>query len=172
MSENIDSDSFDDLPNTGIEVETHVHFGMTGSFPLRIAELFFASDGLHIVEYAYITPLFGLGTRKHKREAKTMQSIYDVHGLDVVLLHGDSVIWLNYASLDRVTVHDGGRLGRPKITVETAGPTYAYRLHDDLDTESLAARVTDSAERHGFSVDLVSGMGVTLRETVRRLCAR
>lgn len=172
MSENIDADAFDDLPNTDIEVETHVHFGMTGSFPLRIAELFFASDGLHIVEYAYITPLFGLGTRKHKREAKTMQAIYDVHGLDEVLLHGDSVIWLNYASLDRVTVHDGGQLGRPKITVETDGPTYAYRLHVDLDAESLAARVADSADRHGFSVDLVSGMGVALRENVRRFFAQ
>lgn len=169
MSENIDSDAFDDLPNTDIAVETHVHFGMTGSFPLRIAELFFATDGLHIVEYAYITPLFGIGTRKHKREAETMQSVYEVHGLDEVLLQGDSVIWLNYDSLDRVIVHDGGWFGRPKITIETDGPTYAYRLHDDLDPESLAAHISDSADRHGFSVDLVSGVGVTPRESVRRL---
>lgn len=173
MSEEIDSDAFDDLPTTDIEVEAHVHFGMTGSFPLRVAELFFANDGLHIVEYAYVTPLFGLGTRKHKREAKTMQSIYDVHGLDEVLLHGDSVFWLNYDILDRVIVHDGGWLGRPKITIATVdGPTYAYRLHDDLDPESLVAVVDDSAERHGFSVDLVSGVGFAPHENVRRFFGR
>lgn len=172
MSENIDSDAFDDLPSTDIEVEAHVHFGMTGSFPLRIAELFFASDGLHIVEYAYITPLFGLGTRKHKREAKTMRSIYDVHGLDEVLLHGDSVIWLNYDTLDRIAVHDGGWVGRPKITISTDGPTYAYRLHGEPDTESLVADIDNSAERHGFSVELVSGVGFAPSENIRQFFSR
>lgn len=164
----VDETEFEDLPSTEIEVETHVQFGMTGSYPLRIAELFFASDGLHIVEYGYITPLFGLAVRKHKREAAAMESVYDVHGLDEVLLQGDSVVWLNYDSIDRVVLHDGGRVGRPKIAVHTEDdPMYAYRLHDTA-VKPLATKLVASAERHGFDVERDSGLGFDPRENLRR----
>ncbi|MFC6988989.1 hypothetical protein ACFQJD_10165 [Haloplanus sp. GCM10025708] len=36
----VDPAQFEDLPNTDIEVDLHVHFGMAGSFPLRLADLF------------------------------------------------------------------------------------------------------------------------------------
>ncbi|MEF8830682.1 MAG: hypothetical protein V5A23_04005, partial [Halobacteriales archaeon] len=40
----------------------HVHFGATGTVPLRLAELFFTDEGLWIVEYGTFTPLFGLAS--------------------------------------------------------------------------------------------------------------
>ena len=92
--------AFEDLPETEITVEAHVHYGMTGSFPLRMAELFFADDGLHVAEYGYVTPLFGLGMRTHKRDATAMRRVYEVHGIDEVLLQADSVVWLNYDAAD------------------------------------------------------------------------
>lgn len=165
-------EEFEDLPNTDTDVEAHVHFGMTGSFPLRLAELFFAEDGLHIVEYSYITPMFGLGTRKHLREAASMQRVYDYHGLDEVLVQGDSVTWLNYDAVDRVVLHDGGWLGRPKVDVRADGRSYAYRLHDDADPDAMAADLRGPAERHGFDLDRRAGVGYDFRGSVRRFFRR
>lgn len=164
-----DPSEFEDLPSTDIETEVHVHFGMTGSFPLRIGDLFFADDGLHVVEYAYITPMFGLGTKKHKREAEAMQSVFDVHGLDEVLLQGDRVVWLNYDCVDRVVVYTGGYVGRPKVTVYTDdGRTYAYRLHDGTDAEELRAALSEVGETHDVAVSLESGTGFSPRESLKR----
>lgn len=168
-----DEIAFEDLPSTDVEVDLHVHFGMTGSFPLRIAELFFADDGLYVVEYAYITPLFGLGTRKHRREAEGMQTIYDVHGLDEVLLQADSVIWHSYENVDRVAFHDGGLLGRPKIAVyPDDGRSHAYRLHDEPDSNELGADLERCGDRYGFTVDRNRGVGYSPRESLDRFFRR
>ena len=166
------SDEFEDLPNTDIDVEAHVHFGMTGSFPLRLAELFFADDGLHLVEYSYITPMFGLGTRKHAREAESMQRVYDYHGLDEVLVQGDSVTWLNYDTVEWVVVHDGGWIGRPKVDVRADDRSYAYRLHADADADEIVANLRGPADRHGFALDQRAGVGYDLRDSLRRFFRR
>ncbi len=169
MSEmDIDETAFEDLPNTDIEVAIHVHFGMAGSFPLRLAELFFADDGLHLAEYSYITPLFGLGTKKPGREAEAMQTIYDVHGLDEVLLQADSVTWLAYDTVKRVVIHDGGRLGRPKLTIYTDDQSYAYRLHDEHSRNELVADIEACADQFDFAVETVSGVGYSPVESIRR----
>lgn len=161
-------EDFADLPSTDIETAVHVHFGMAGSFPLRIGDLFFADDGLHIVEYAYITPMFGLGMRKHKREAKAMQSVFDVHGLDEVLLQGDKVVWVNYDHVERVLIDRGGYMGRPKLTVyEEDGTSYAYRLYDD-DADDLATALRDVGETYDFEVRVESGSGFRPRENLTR----
>ncbi|GAA0468133.1 hypothetical protein MUK72_06170 [Halococcus dombrowskii] len=167
MSDEIDPTVFEELPSTDIAVHYHVHYGMAGSFPLRLADLFFADDGLHIAEYAYITPLFGLGTRKHRRESRGMQAIYDHHGLDEVLLQADSVTWLAYDAIEHVRLHDGGRLGRPKLTVSTDEDSYAYRIHDE-DSAELAAEIETCADRHGFRIETVAGVGFSPIENVRR----
>lgn len=172
MSEaDADKSEFNDLPNTDIKVAVHVHFGMAGSFPLRLADLFFADDGLHIAEYDYITPLFGLGTKKHVREANAMERIYDVHGLDEVLLQADSVTWLAYDTIEQVIIHDGGRLGRMKLTIYTDICSYAYRLHDEENQKDLAANIETCANRHGFMVKTISGVGFSPIENVRRFFA-
>ena len=167
-ADELDEMDFEDLPSTDIEVHSHVHFGMTGSFPLRLAELFFADDGVHIAEYAYITPLFGLGTKKHHRESRGMQAIYDHHGLDEVLLQADSVTWLAYHTIERVRLHDGGRLGRPKLTVLTDEGSYAYRIHGEQTTGELAADIESCAGKHDFIVETVSGVGFSPAESLRR----
>ncbi|GAB6859928.1 hypothetical protein ACFR97_03245 [Haloplanus litoreus] len=170
-AEEVDPEQFEDLPSTDIETELHVHFGMAGSFPLRLADLFFANDGLHIAEYSYITPMFGLGTKKHRREASAMQDVYDVHGLDEVLLQADAVYWLNYEAIDRVVLHRGGYLGRPKLTVYPVDETarsHAYRLHENDDADALAAALRDVAADRPFDVVVESGSGFDPRENVER----
>jgi hypothetical protein len=167
-ADELDEMEFEDLPSTDIEVHNHVHFGMAGSFPLRLAELFFADDGLHIAEYAYITPLFGLGTRKHRRESRGMQAIYDHHGLDEVLLQADSVTWLAYDTVEQVRIHDGGRLGRPKLTVWTDEDSYAYRIHGEGSADELAADIETCADDHDFTVEAVAGVGFSPIENIRR----
>jgi len=167
----VDVDEFEDLPSTDIETELHVHFGMAGSFPLRITDLFFANDGLHIAEYSYITPMFGLGTKKHRREASAMQEVYDVHGLDEVLLQADTVHWLNYEAIDRVVLYRGGYFGRPKITIypaDEAARSHAFRLHEEDDPDALAAALREVAEGRPFEVVIDTGSGFAPRENVER----
>lgn len=172
--EEIDPDEFADLPSTDVEIECHVHFGMTGSFPLKLAELFFADDGLYVAEYAYITPMFGLGMKKHHREARGMAAIYEIHGLDEVLLQADGVVWHNYANVDRVILYDGGFLGRPKIAVHPdRGRVHAYRLHDeDVTLDDLTSRLDACSDDHGFAVERRSGVGFSPRASLARFFGR
>lgn len=163
-----DHEEFEDLPNTDVEVELHVHFGMAGSFPLRIAELFFADDGLYVAEYGYITPMFGLGTKKHHREADAMARVFEIHGLDEVLLQADKIHWYNYDAIDRVRIDDGGRLGRPKLTVySTDERSEAYRLHD-ANLNRLPNDLNDCLTNHGVAFNHHSGIGFNPIENVRR----
>ena len=159
-----------EIGESGIEVDVHVHFGMTGSFPLRIAELFFASDGLHIAEYGLITPLFGLGARKHKREAGAMAEIFDRFGIDEVLARSDAVTWLSYDVIDRVVVSDGGFLGNPRVGVYAeGGEAWAYRLHDDgADPDAVVDALTPLGEEREFEVIAESGLGYRPGESLRR----
>ena len=170
----IDTAAFAELPNTDVEVEYHVHFGMTGSFPLKLAELFFADDGLYIAEYAYITPMFGLGTKKHHREARGMAAIYAIHGLDEVLLQADGVIWLSYENLDKIVLHDGASVGRPKIDVHPErGRGRAYRLHDeDITFAALGASLDACGTKHGFAVERRHGIGFSPRASLARFFDR
>jgi hypothetical protein len=168
--DNVETDAFDDLPSTDIETELHVHFGMTGSFPLRLVDMFFADDGLHVVEYSYITPMFGLGFKKHRREAGAMQDVYDVHGIDEVLLQGDTVHWLNYAAIDSVVLHRGGFIGRPKLTIYPAdgSRSHAIRLHEGDDPDALAASLREVAKGRPFGVVVENGYGFDPRENIER----
>jgi hypothetical protein len=172
-NEEIDSADFEDLPSTDVVVDYHIHFGMSGSFPLQLADLFVADDGLYIAEYAYIMPLFGLGTRKHHREANAMQEVYDVHGLDEVLLQADQVMWHSHENVEQIDVYDGGRLGRPKISVHpVVGQSHVYRLHDDIDFGELTTELDTCGERYGFAVAARDGIGIRLRASVDRLLNR
>jgi len=170
-AEKVDLEEFEDLPSTDIDTELHIHFGMAGSFPLRIVDLFFANDGLHIAEYSYITPMFGLGTKKHRREAEAMQEVYDVHGIDEVLLQADTVHWLNYQAINRIVFYRGGYFGRPKLTVYPADETarsHAFRLHDEDDPDGVAMALQEVAEDHPFDVVIERGSGFDPVENVER----
>lgn len=168
--EPVDPSDYEDLPSTDVDVELHVHFGMTGSFPLRLAELFFADDGgVYVAEYAYITPMFGLGLRQHVKEAEGMQQVYDIHGYEEVLLQADKVVWSDYENVERVVLDGGGPTGRPKLTLYLAdGHSYAYRLHEDTDPDSLTNQLDEVAERYGFAFEHNPGLGFRPRENIRR----
>ncbi|MFB6300285.1 MAG: hypothetical protein ABEH65_08510 [Halobacteriales archaeon] len=169
----VDPEKFDQFPSTEIEVESHVHFGMTGSFPLRMAEIFFADDGLHVAEYAYITPMFGLGAKRHKREAASMQAIYDIHGLDEVLLRSDSVYWFSYDAIDRIVLYTGSWLGRPKLGIYPKNEaSHAYRLHDDVEFEALADELRETASKHDLTCEVKYELGFTPIESIRRFYNR
>jgi hypothetical protein len=156
-------------PSTDVEVEVHVPFGMTGSFPLRVAELFFADNGFYVTEYSYITPFIGLTAGKHRREASAMQRVYDRYGLDAVLFQADSVVWHSYGNLDRLVVYDGGWLGRPKIAVyPETGPSHAYRFHNRTGYEEAVTDLEACADRHGFTIEWRDGLGFTPKKSVRR----
>lgn len=158
-----------ELPRTGIEIEAHFHFGMTGSFPLRLGDLFFADDGLYVVEYGYITPFIGLASRKHRREAAGMRVLVDRHGLDAAILEADRVVWHDYDDLERVVVTDGGWLGRPKVAVyPETGPSHAYRFHDRVGFEETQATLGPVADRHDVRLVERSGLGFTPIESLRR----
>lgn len=166
-------ETFEELPTSEIEVDCHVHFGMTGSFPLRLAELFFANDGLHVAEYAYITPMFGLGMKKHRREADAMARIFDVHGIDEVLLQADTVHWYPYSSVERVVFHDGGPVARPRIAIHaTTGQSHAYRLHAVDALDDLAADVRGAVAGRDVAVERGSGIGFSPRESLERFFVR
>jgi hypothetical protein len=162
-----------EVNTTDVEVEAHVPFGMTGSFPLRLAELFFADDGLYIAEYSYVTPFVGLTMGKHRREAKAMGAMYEQYGLDAVLVEADSVVWHSYDNVERVVVHEGGWLGRPKLTVYPGdGPSHAYRFHDRPAWTEALPDVERGADRHGLRLDRREGLGFAPRESVRRFFHR
>lgn len=170
-NEEVRAEEFEHLPSTDVEVETHVHFGMAGSFPLRLAEVFFADDGgVYLAEYSYITPMFGLGLGQHKKEAEGMGRIYEVHGLDEVLLQADRVVWVNYDDVERVRLDRGGRFGRPKLTIylEADDRSFAYRLHEGTDPSDLATELEACAERHGFAFGVETGAGFKPRENIQR----
>lgn len=156
-------------PGTDVEVEAHVHYAMTGTFPLRMAELFFGDDGLYVAEYSYITPFIGLTTRKHRREARAMGAIYEKYGLDAVLVQADHVTWHNYDNVDKVVIHEGGRFGRPKIAVyPDTGPSHAYRIHDKPTWTEAVGEIEACAQRHDLDLEHESGLGFTPRESLRR----
>jgi hypothetical protein len=153
-----------------IEVGIHAHFGMKGSFPLRIAELFFAADGLHIAEYGMVTPMFGLGMNKHHREAGAMKQVFEQYGIDEVLARADAVTWLAYDAIDEVVVSDGGRLGNPRIGVYTQRrEAKAYRIHDDeFDSRGFVDALASYGSEYDIGVSHESGLGYRPVESLRR----
>lgn len=159
----------EEVETTDVTVEAHVHFGMTGSFPLRVAELFFADDGLYLAEYAYVSPFIGLTAGKHRREAAAMKQVFERYGLDAALVHANSVIWHSSDNLERVVVHEGGWLGRPKVAIyPQEGPSHAYRFHDVPAFEEAVGGLEAWAQRHQVDLQHRSGLGFTPRESLRR----
>ncbi|MFC6835428.1 hypothetical protein [Halomarina ordinaria] len=153
-----------------VEVVRHVHFAMTGSFPLRLADLFFADDALYVAEYGHLTPLFGLGTGEHRRAAADARRTYEEGGAEAVLRRADTVRRYAPEALDRVTLHDGGWLGRPRVAVSPAtGRGHAYRLHEVPEFDALADAVSEWGVGRGVTVECGSGIGGGPVERLARL---
>lgn len=165
----VDADaSRDASPTVGV----HVHYAMAGTVPLRLAELCFTDAGLWIVEYGTFTPLYGLATGGPRHEAARMARTYVAGGLDAVRERGDRTVHLSYDDVDRVVVHDGGRLGRERIAVHAAaGPPHAYRIHAPVDVDALVAGLAAFGPTADLAVERRSGLGFAPVESLRRFLA-
>lgn len=163
----------DSLPSSEIEVEAHIHFGMTGSFPLRIGELFLTNTGVYLAEYSYITPMFGLGTRKHRKDAGAMQALFERYGIDAVLLQADKFYWFAYGAVEELVLYSGGRYGRPKVTVFTTNDTsHAYRLIGEREFEQMVDEVKTAGETHDLTIRVEDRLGLHPQRNLRRFFSR
>jgi hypothetical protein len=153
-------------------VHVHVHFTMTGAFPLRMADLLFTDDELVIPEYGHLTPLFGIARgRTHDLAARAVDR-YRAEGVDGLVAEADRTRRVPYADLRRVRLYDGRSVARPKIAVDTAnGPPYAYRIHAPVERDALASALRSLGERRGFAVDRSAGVGFDPIASVRRFLA-
>lgn len=164
--------SGDSSPGEAPTVGVHVHAGMAGTVPLRLAELFFTDAGLRVVEYGTFTPLFGLATGGPRRAAARMARTYVEDGFDGVRDRGDRTINLPYDEVRRVVVHDGGRLGRERIAVHAReGPPHAYRIHAPVDLDALVAGLAAFGPTADLAVERRSGLGFAPLESLRRFVA-
>jgi hypothetical protein len=157
-----------DEPTVGV----HVHFAMTGTVPLRLADLFFTDEALLVVEYGLFTPLFGLATGGPRRAAARMARAYAEDGVAAVRERGDRTVALAYDDVERVVLHDGGRLARERVAVQVAdGPSYAYRVHAPVDLEALADGLSAFGPTADVPVAVRTGLGFSPLGSLRRFRA-
>lgn len=144
---------------------THVrlHYGLSGSVPLQLFEFVFEPAGCYVLDCGAFTPLFGLARGKHTERAAALQTAYETRGLDGLLAVADSVTWLPWERVERLTLYTGGWLARPKLTVETGGeisvrPVRLHGVDVQHSYDALSKLVGDETP-----VDHVEGTGLGLR---------
>ncbi|WP_439027442.1 hypothetical protein [Haloarchaeobius sp. DT45] len=150
-------------------VHVHVHHCMTGTTPLRIADVLFTDENLEIGEYATVTPMFGLVTGGHRKRAAEMAQLCAQKGPVAVLDESERRVSLPYDAVEVVRLYDGGRFGRPKLAIDTGeGPPYGYRIHAPVEVAALRDVLTDLGAEKGFRVEVVEGVGFSPKESLRR----
>ncbi|WP_267640737.1 hypothetical protein [Haloarchaeobius amylolyticus] len=150
-------------------VHAHVHHCMTGTTPLRIADVLFTDDAVEIGEYATVTPMFGIVTGGHRERAAEMAARCAEAGPTAVLDAAERHVSIPYAEVETIRLYEGGRFGRPKLAIDTGeGPPYGYRIHAPVEVAALRDVLTDLGEEKGFDVELVAGVGFSPRESLRR----
>ncbi|MCU4717113.1 hypothetical protein [Halapricum hydrolyticum] len=155
----------------GSAVHVHVHLAVAGSFPLRACDLLFADDRLHIVEHAYLTPLFGLARGRLPDAGDRARERYREDGPAGLFELAERTHVVHYESIERVRTYDS-RLARPKLAVDMSnGPPYGYRIHAPVDVEALSAALESLGDRRGFAVESRSGVGYSPGNSVRRFLA-
>lgn len=153
-------------------VHVHVHFVMTGAFPLRVADLLFTDDELLIPEYAHLTPLFGIARGRNHDLAEQAVERYRAEGVDGLLAEASRTHRLPYDDLDRVRLYAGRSVARPKVGVDTAaGPPYAYRIHAPVDLSALTTALEGLGDRRGFTVERSDAIGFDPVASCRRFFA-
>lgn len=150
-------------------VLVHVHHAMTGTFPLRVADVCFTDDAVVIPEYAYLTPLFGIAGGKGQAAADTAREHIENGGLAALRQYANSTTELTYADVDSIRLHDGGRIGRPKLSIHPAsGAPYGYRLHAPVDVDALASALESIGTTHDIDVLHTAGVGFSPRASLHR----
>ena len=150
-------------------VGVHVHFGMTGTVPLRLADLFFTTEHLLVAEYGTITPVVGLLTGAPGREAAGLARTYRDRGLEGVRESVDRTTVVPYEEIERIVCHDGRWVAREKVAVHVAdGPPYGYRIHAPVDLEAFADGLASFPPTATLPVEVRSGVGFDPVESLRR----
>jgi hypothetical protein len=153
-------------------VHVHVHFTMTGAFPLRMADLLFTDEALLIPEYGHLTPLFGIARGRTHDVAERAVERYRTEGVEGLLAEADRTHRVPYADLGGVRLYDGWSVARPKVAVDTAtGPAYAYRIHAPVSMDDLTTALRSLGDRRGFTVARSAGVGFDPAASVRRFLA-
>ncbi|MDG5776007.1 hypothetical protein VB773_14510 [Haloarculaceae archaeon H-GB2-1] len=153
-------------------VHVHVHFVMTGAFPLRLVDLCFTDDAVVAPEYALLTPLFGLARGQAPDEAAHAVERYRDGGLAALEALANRVQREPYSDVEAVVLFDGGPVARPKLSIRlTEGPPLAYRLHAPVDLDELTAALRSLGKRRDFTVERRSGIGIRPLTNVRRFLA-
>lgn len=158
------------VPDDPGAVHVHVHMAMTGSFPLRVADLLFADRAVVVPEYEYLTPLSLVGGGAGSA-GETARERYREDGVDGLVAMAERTHTLPYDEVDTVRVFDG-RFARPKVAVEVAsGPPYAYRIHAPVEVGPLAEALRSLGGRRGFDVEHHATSGLRPRASLRRFLA-
>lgn len=145
---------------------------MAGTFPLRVADLFFTDEELVIAEYAYLTPLFGLAGGNATQASASAAARFREGGVPAVCDAAERVHRQSYRELDRVRIYDGGSAGRPKVAVDvSAGPPYAYRIHAPVDLDALTEPLVALGDDRSFDVSRRNGLGFSPGASLRRFLA-
>jgi hypothetical protein len=136
-----------------------VHYGMSGSVPLRLFEFVFEPAGCYVLDCGGFTPMFDLARGRHTRRAAHVDAVYHDHGLAGLLASADTVTWFAWERVERVVLHDGGRFTRPKLRVVTGAetPSPSVRLHD-VDVAALSTALERFEER--VRVERSAGAGL------------
>lgn len=151
-------------------VHVHVHLAMTGSFPLRVADLLFTDRAVVVPEYEYLTPL-SLAGGGADSAGEAARERYAEDGPAGLVGMAERTHRIPYDDVGTVRLFDG-RFVRPKVAVEVAdGPPYAYRIHAPVEVDPLAEALRSLGERRGFAVAVHATSGLRPLASLRRFLA-
>jgi hypothetical protein len=145
---------------------------VTGSFPLRVADILFTNEAVVVPEYDHLTPVFGLLAGGTERASERARKRYREDGLAGLVEAAERVHRVPYddVSVVRLSV---SRIARPKLAVEPVDAVpYAYRVHAPIEVDPLFDALQSLGDRRGFDVERRSAIGYDPVESVRRFLAR
>lgn len=154
------------------EVRVHLHYAMAGSYPLRLIDLLFCTDRVLVAEYDYVTGLDLLTGGADRRATAFAETVRD-DGVEGALATTERQEAVPYEDVERVTVHDGGRFGREKVTLtrRTADPV-RVRVHGPVDTAAFVDAVRSTVDGYETAVEVERGLGLDVWTVLSQISPR
>lgn len=153
---------------TSPPVRVHLHYAMTGTYPLRLVDLLFLDDSVLLVEYDYLTG-FDLATAGADRRAASFAETLESEGLAAARAAAEREQRIDYDDLDRIVVYGGGAVAREKVVLDrTDAAPIRVRVHGDVDVDALCGALESTVASEDTAVARHAGVGVGDR--FRRLC--
>nr|WP_225307862.1 MULTISPECIES: hypothetical protein [unclassified Haloarcula] len=142
------------------ELRVHLHYTMRGAYPLRLLDVLFCTEQAYFVEYDYLTPVDLLLGAPDQRAAAFATEVVE-EGVHTALETAEAVEKQSYDALERVDIHSGGRIGRPKITAHPrAGSATTVRVHGRFDAEPFTQALRSTVDGHDVTVRQRDGLGI------------